>query len=108
MCVYRTYPNGELVIENMEPKKVELLYEIKKLVASLEIHTELDKFVAMAEQVLFEEHGKYFHAWLFSMGATRKQNLLNVEELISTGRDDVESDTKQKILHLLRQFLTLE
>ena len=108
MCMYRTYQDGSLVIENMEPKKVEILYQIKKLGASLSVHKELDKFVAQAEQVLFEEHGKYFHAWLFSMSAVRRQTLPNMEELTVSGRDDVESDTKQRINHLLRRFLTLD
>lgn len=108
MCVYRTYPNGELVIENMEPKKVEVLYELKKLAASLEVHEELDKFVDQAERVLFEEHGKYFHAWLFSMSTARREQWLNMTELFVNDKNDPEKSTKLRILGLMRYFLTLD
>lgn len=106
MCYYRTSEDGKLVIPNVESEKVELLYKIKDLVGTLEIHTRLSAFVEEAEKAIFDEEGKHFNSWLGCKSAEKAEELLCLEELQLSGRNDYECDTKKNIRYLMRQFLT--
>ena len=107
MCYYRTKKDGKLVIPNVESEKVELLYKIKDLVQTLDVHTRLSAFVEEAESVLFEEEGKHFDSWLRCKSAEKVEKVLLLEELELSGRNDYECDTKKNVRYLLRQFLTV-
>jgi len=107
MCYYRTKEDGKLVIPNVESGKVELLYKIKDLVQTLEVHTRLSAFIEEAESVLFEEEGKHFDSWLRCKSEEKAEEVLLLEELQLNGRSDYECDTKKNIRYLLRQFLSV-
>ena len=107
MCNYRTYEDGTLVNSNLYPEKVEMLYKMKELREALFVHDRLDDFIVEAELVIFEEHGRFMHAWLRSMSTGRRKEILNMEELMCGGRNDYACDAKLQIRALMRDFMKI-
>ena len=64
-CKYRTDNNGKLCVYNAHPKKVELLYEVRGLLAEFKgPYENLNDIIEQMEFELFSSYGLDFSKWI--------------------------------------------